>query len=53
MFHTLNSDDLTISINLLLVDKIDEYKKLLINYYELNNDIIIKEFIKKYCHIEI
>lgn len=46
MFHTINSDDLTISINLLLVDKIDEYKKLLINYYESNNDIIIKEFKK-------
>ena len=53
MFHTLNSDDLTISINLLLVNKIDEYKMLLINYYESNNDIIIKKFIKKYCYIEI
>ena len=32
-------------------DKVDKYKKLLVEYYETNNDKIIFEFIKKYCYL--
>lgn len=35
------------------VSKTDEYKSLLIKYYETNNDKKIKEFIIKNCYIEI
>lgn len=33
--------------------KVDEYKKLLITYYEGKDEILIKDFLKKYCYIKI
>lgn len=35
------------------VDKIDEYKSLLIKYYETNDDVFIKSFLLKYCYVNI
>ena len=35
------------------VEKIDEYKSLLIKYYETNNNKQIKDFIIKNCYIKI
>ena len=34
-------------------DKVDKYKKLLVEYYETNNDKTIFEFIKKECYLSI
>lgn len=34
-------------------NKVDQYKKLLIEYYETNNIINIKEFLLKYCYIKM
>ena len=33
--------------------KVDEYKKLLMNFYETNNSKEISEFLKKYCYTEL
>lgn len=35
------------------VDKVEEYKKLLINYYERNNSKDITKFIKNNCYLKI
>ena len=34
-------------------DKIKDFKKLLVGFYETNNNKIIKEYIKNYCYIDI
>ena len=34
-------------------DRIKEFKKLLVGFYETNNNKIIKEYIKNYCYIDI
>ena len=34
-------------------DKIEEYKKLLIDFYESNNNKIIFNFLKEKCYLEI
>lgn len=34
-------------------EKVDEYKKLLIDYYNGSNEKIIKDFLRKYCYQEL
>ena len=34
-------------------DRIKEFKKLLVGFYETNNNKKVKEYIKKYCYIDI
>ncbi len=34
-------------------EKVDEYKKILVNYYETNNNTDIKKFISDYCLLKI